>query len=100
MVKRARAGMPVGQLAATGFNQCNEFREGARRHRRMDGKTKRRKRDVRDRLKVLEGIVQGPVLEQRLGDMRTGSAYENCGGVRLTTAAPRPRRCRCRGPEV
>src|SRR5262245_2550834 len=74
--------MSVGQLAGIGLGINNELFEILRRHRWMDCKRQSNDRQARNRIQVLNRIIEWPALEQRLVDVREGAAEQNGVTVR------------------
>src|SRR5215468_8284931 len=78
MIGRANTGMPVGQFAGIGPGISDEpfQRVRLRRQRRIDCDGESGEGDARNRVQVLEWIVQWPALEQGLVDMRKRAAQQ------------------------
>src|SRR5215813_8682975 len=69
--------MRVGQLAGIGLRISDELFEVLRRHRWMDCERQSNDRQARNRIQVLNRIIERPALEQRLVDVRKGAAEQN-----------------------
>src|SRR5260221_10148289 len=74
--------MPLSQLARIGLGIVDELSQRASRHYRVDCEGEGRNHHVRNRLEVLERIVQRTALEDRLGDMGARAAQEDGVAIR------------------
>ena len=77
MLDRADTGMPVGQLAGIGFRIGDELLQALNRHRRMHGDAEKIGGHARNRIQVLDRIIERPALEQRLVDVRLRPAEQD-----------------------
>src|SRR5262249_24361120 len=82
VMKRANAGVPIGQLATVGFVVVDELRKRRDRNGRMRRERERRDGDVGYRFEILDRVVERPRLQNRLGDMRARSAKQKRVAVR------------------
>src|SRR6516165_3749787 len=77
--------MRVGQLAGIGLRISDELFEVLRRHRWMDCKRHGNDRQARNRIQVLDRVIEWSALEQRLVDVREGASEQN--GVAIWAGA-------------
>src|SRR5436190_7565677 len=84
MVERADTGVPVGELAGIGLHIRDELHERLRRHGWMHRQREGGDRNVRNRLQLLERIIEWSVLEQGLGDVGRRAAEEDGVAVRAS----------------
>src|SRR5215468_8472375 len=85
MVRRADTVMPVGQFAGIGLGISDEILQRLRRQRRIDCDGESEESHARNRVQVLDWIVQWPALEQGLVDMRNRAAQQK--GVAIGAGA-------------
>jgi hypothetical protein len=74
--------MPIRQLARIGLGIIDELSQRASRHCRVDCEGEGRNHHVRNRIEVLQRIVERTALEDRLGDMGARAAQEDGVAIR------------------
>src|SRR5215470_12395750 len=82
MIDGADTVMPVGQLAGIGLGISDELFQRLRRQRRIDCDGESEEGHARNRVQVLDWIIQWPALEQGLVDMRKRAAQQKGVAIR------------------
>src|SRR5262249_52019121 len=82
MIRRADTVMPVGQFAGIGLGISDELFQRWRRQRRIDCDGQGEEGHARNRVEILDWIVQWPALEQGLVDMRERAAQQKGVAIR------------------
>src|SRR6266849_9451920 len=85
MIGRANAVMPVGQFAGIGLGISDELFQRLRQQLRIDCDGEGEEGHARNRVQILDWIVQWPALEQGLVDMRERAAQQK--GVAIGAGA-------------